>query len=69
MENIKKKRRSIVNFPFFVRFHIFDNINTMSMISSDRDKLMADKSMNIPNDDTQNYPFYRLQLVVETFTL
>ena len=27
---------------------------------------MADKLMNIPSDDTQNYPFCRLQLVVET---
>ena len=27
---------------------------------------MADKSMYIPNDDTANYPFCRLQLVVET---
>ena len=31
---------------------------------------MADKLMyNIPNDDTQNYPFYRLKLMVETFEL
>ena len=28
---------------------------------------MADKLMDIPNDDTQNYPICRLQLVVETF--
>ena len=28
---------------------------------------MADKLMYIANDDTQNYPFCRLQLVVETF--
>ena len=28
---------------------------------------MADKFMQIPYDDTQNYPFSRLQLVVETF--
>ncbi len=28
---------------------------------------MADKLMYIPNDDTQNHPFSRLQLVVETF--
>ena len=28
---------------------------------------MADKLMYIPNDDTQNYPFCNLQLVVETF--
>ena len=28
---------------------------------------MADKLMYIPNDDTPNYPFFRLQLVVETF--
>ena len=28
---------------------------------------MTDKLMYIPNEDTQNYPFCRLQLVVETF--
>ena len=28
-----------------------------------RNKTMADKFMNIPHDDTQNYPY----LVVETF--
>ena len=28
---------------------------------------MADQLMYIPDDVTQNYPFYRLQLVVETF--
>ena len=28
---------------------------------------MADKLIYIPNDDTQNYHFYRLRLVVETF--
>ena len=27
---------------------------------------MADKLMYIPNDDSQNYPFYRLQLVFAT---
>ena len=27
---------------------------------------MADLLMYFPNDDTQNYPFYRLQLVVNT---
>ena len=26
---------------------------------------MYDKLIYIPNDDTQNYPFYRLQLMVE----
>ena len=31
------------------------------------DKTMADKLMHTPNDDTQNYPFSRLQLEVETF--
>ena len=31
------------------------------------DKAMADKLLYIPNDDKQNYPFCRLQLVVETF--
>ena len=28
---------------------------------------MAGKLMNIPNDYPQNYPIYRLQLVVEAF--
>ncbi len=28
---------------------------------------MADKLMYIPNDDAHNYPFYKIQLVVETF--
>ena len=28
---------------------------------------MANKLMYIPNDDTQNYPFCSLQLVVEAF--
>ena len=28
---------------------------------------MADQFMYIPNDVTQNFPFYRLSLVVETF--
>ena len=27
---------------------------------------MADKLMYIPNDDTHNYPFCRLKLLVET---
>ena len=31
-----------------------------------RDKQMADKSMHITNDDTQNFPSFVLQLVVET---
>ena len=28
---------------------------------------MVDKLIYIPNDDPKNYPFCRLQLVVETF--
>ena len=28
---------------------------------------MADKLMYFPNDDTQNFSFWRLQLAVETF--
>ena len=34
-----------------------------------RDKTIKDKLIYIPNDDTQNYPFYRLQLLVKTFGL
>ena len=32
-----------------------------------RNKTVADKLMYIPNDDTQNYYFYRSELVVEPF--
>ncbi len=32
-----------------------------------RYKTMTTKLMYIPNDDTQNYTFYRLQYVVETY--
>ena len=32
------------------------------MQGSKRDKTMADKLVYIPNVDSQNYPFYRLQL-------
>ena len=31
------------------------------------DKTMAIKLMYIPDDDTQNYPFFRLQVMVEMF--
>ena len=31
-----------------------------------RDKTMADKLMYIPNDDTNNYPFCRLKLLVQS---
>ena len=29
--------------------------------------ILADKLIYIPNDDAQNYPFRRLQLVIEKF--
>ena len=32
-----------------------------------REQTMADKCMYISDDDTENYPFCRLQLMVETF--
>ena len=32
-----------------------------------RDKTINDKFMYIPNNDIQNYPFYTLQIVDETF--
>ena len=32
-----------------------------------KDKTMADRLMYIHNDDTQNHPFCRLQLMVKTF--
>ena len=44
------------------------NTNTMEIARKlifYRDKTMGDKMMYILNDDTQNYPFCRLKLVVE----
>ena len=38
----------------------------MGNIRNLREKTMADKLIYIPNEDTQNYPFCRLLLVVET---
>ena len=32
-----------------------------------RDKIIAEKLLYIPNDDTPDYPFCILQIVVETF--
>ena len=37
-------------------FWLLDRISTPIIL---RDKTMADKFMYIPNEDTQNYPFYR----------
>ena len=39
----------------------------LRLIMGSRDKIIADKLMYIPNNDTQIHPFCRLQLVVETF--
>ena len=44
------------------------NILTAGNISRiSKNKTMADKLTYIPNDDIQNYPLCRLQLVVEAF--
>ena len=39
------------------------------MILTQRSKGIRQKLIYIPNDKTQNYPFYRLQLVVWTLKL
>ena len=39
--------------------------NWINIIKS-KDKIKADKLFYIPNDDTQNPPFCRLQLVLKT---
>ena len=48
------------------------NVRTRDMLKGTvegyyRDTTMVDEMIYIPNDDIQNYPFCRLQLVVETF--
>ena len=57
--NNKKVRQAIT-------IHIF-HVNRKPSINRGPIKSMADKLMCIPNDDTQNYHFCRLQLVDETF--
>ena len=49
--------------------YVYDFILVLFTIKTGilRDKTIADKLMYIPSNDTQNYPFCRLQLVVETF--
>ena len=42
-------------------------MNHVENVREIMDKTMAYKFMYIPIDDTQNYPFCRLQLKVETF--
>ena len=42
-------------------------MNHVENVRDIRDKTMAYKLMYIPIDDTQNYQFCRLKLVVETF--
>ena len=50
---------------------LFENLSTLLQLLDQskiyRDKTVANKLMYISNDDTQNYPFCRLKLVVETF--
>ena len=59
-------KHRLKNKEFSLKMHQnFDNIEYFSWII--RDKTMADKLMYIPMDDTQNYPFFKLILVVETF--
>ena len=43
------------------------SINSVALTGTAIMDKTAYKFMYISNDDTQNYPFFRLQLVVETF--
>ena len=45
----------------------FDEFRPWRFAEIYRDKTMADKLMLTPNDYTQNFPFYKLQLVFEMF--
>ena len=51
---------------------MFRYINTFGVRRLDthfRDKTVADKFIYIPNDDTENYPFCRLQLETCSYQL
>ena len=43
------------------------SLYTLYISGRQMNETMASKLIYIPNDDAQNYPFCRLQLVVETF--
>ena len=48
-------------------FHRFNVVKKFNWAVQDTYiQAIADKLINIPNDDTQNYHFCRLKLVVET---
>ena len=46
---------------------IFSIIKYTEISGIYRDKTLADKLVNILNDNTQNYPFCRSQLICEKF--
>ena len=46
---------------------MFDRTDVHTGPDRRMDKTMVDKLMYILNDDAQNYPFCRFQLLVETF--
>ena len=50
-------------YNFISHFHLL-NFQSDPFQGYKRDKTMADKLIYIPHDDTQNYQFCRLQLVV-----
>ena len=50
---------------FYKDVFLFFRLKTFK--TSKRVKTMADKLMYIPNVKTKNYPFYRIQLLVEMF--
>ena len=55
-----------VGLPFIRRKKVGFHLGCENPTNACMDKTMADKLMYIPNmDETQNYPFCRLQLVVE----
>ena len=61
-------RKSLKFIPMSLNIEILLNKKPMAFQLSSgikRDKTIADKLMYIPNDDTLNYPFCRLQSVVK----
>ncbi len=45
----------------------YNSLGHLKRTGISRNQIIADKLKYIPNDDTQYYPFYRIQLVVESF--
>ena len=63
---LKLKNENVMTYETFIFYHLNLLSSCHLFTCAPRDKTTADKFMYIPNEDTQNCPYCRLQLMVET---